>query len=145
MDEKFEEFENILKVEDSILNQLTNKQAVLRASVTEKSWEKLTEVISQINAISDSFMEVDQRREEIQDNLTVKELQPYFDTLGTLRTKLLKCKVESQALGKYVNITKNFIKEVIDNALPQTGNKVYSRKGTIVQPQPQSVVVNQLF
>ena len=145
MNENISEFESILSVEDSILEQLANKQALLRASVTEKSWEKLTEVISQINAITDSFQELDVKREKIQDSMSLSELKPYFERLGNLRTKLLKCKVENQALGKYVNITKNFIKEVIDNALPQSGNKVYSNKGKILQSQPQSIVVNQLF
>ena len=145
MKETFAEFENILNLEDSILEQLSDKQALLRASVTEKNWEKLTDVVSQINSVSDSFMEVDKKREDIQDQLSVKDLRPYFDKLGKLRTKLLKCKVENKALGKYVNITKNFVQGVIDNALPQSGNKVYSSKGIIVQPQPQSIVVNQLF
>ncbi len=145
MKETFAEFENILKLEDSILDQLSDKQALLRASVTEKNWEKLTNVVSQINSVSDSFMEIDKKREDIQDKLSVKDLRPYFDQLGKLRTKLLKCKVENKALGKYVNITKNFVQGVIDNALPQSGNRVYSNKGIIVQPQPQSLVVNQLF
>ena len=72
MKQTFTEFENILKLEDSILDQLSDKQALLRASVTEKNWEKLTDVVSQINSVSDSFMEVDKKREDIKTNYQLK-------------------------------------------------------------------------
>ena len=75
----------------------------------------------------------------------MNEIKPYFERLGQMRAKLLKCKIENQALSKYVNITKNFIQGVVDNALPQSRNKVYSKNGKIVQPQPQSIVLNLDF
>ena len=49
------------------------------------------------------------------------------------------------AKNEYINITKGFVQSIIDNALPQSRNKLYSRNGNIIQSQPQSVVVNTLF
>ena len=40
--------------------------------------------------------------------LKMNEIKPYFERLGEMRAKLLKCKIENQALSKYVNITKNY-------------------------------------
>ena len=145
MSNEYENFEQILNKEEELLDSLTEKQAEFKVAVMEKNWEKLTSVINKINVQTDDFVELDAQREEMQYKMRAKELKQYSEKLGTLRAKLLKWKIENQALEKYVSITKDFIKEVVDNALPQSGNKVYSKRGMIVQPQPQSIVVNQLF
>ena len=142
---KNNEFEEVLEQEEKILDELVKNQNLLRKAVTEKNWENLTKIINNINSISGSFVEVDTEREVIQDMMKLDEVKPYFERLGNMRSKLLKCKIENQALSKYVNITKNFIQGVVEDALPQSGNKVYSKSGKIVQPQPQSVVLNMDF
>ena len=139
------EFEQILVKEEGILDELVKAQNQLRKAVTEKNWESLTKIINTINTVSGDFLEADAERESIQDMMKMDEVKPYFERLANMRTKLLKCKIENQALSKYVNITKNFIQGVVDNALPQSRNKVYSKTGKIVQPQPQSVVLNMDF
>ena len=139
------EFEQILVKEEGILDELVKAQNQLRKAVTEKNWENLTKIINTINNLSENFIEVDTQREDMQDMMKMDEVRPYFERLGDMRTKLLKCKIENQALSQYVNITKNFIQGVVDNALPQSRNKVYSKSGKIVQPQPQSVVLNMDF
>ena len=139
------DFEQILVKEEGILDELVKAQNQLRKAVTEKNWESLTKIINTINTVSGNFLEADAEREDIQDMMKMDEVKPYFERLGNMRAKLLKCKIENQALSKYVNITKNFIQGVVDNALPQSGNKVYSKSGKIVQPQPQSVVLNLDF
>ena len=139
------DFEQILVKEEGILDELVKAQNQLRKAVTEKNWESLTKIINTINTVSGNFLEADAERESIQDMMKMNEVKPYFERLGNMRQKLLKCKIENQALSKYVNITKNFIQGVVEDALPQSGNKVYSKSGKIVQPQPQSVVLNMDF
>jgi len=139
------EFNNILDKEDALLDSLIEKQGNLRSAVTEKDWEKLTVNIQEINEISDEFQKIDTRRDELQRTIKTAELKPYFEKLSQVRSKLLKCKVENRVLGDYVTIAKNFIQEVVEKALPQSRNKNYTKTGHIVQPQPQSVVLNQLF
>ena len=139
------EFEEILAEEEKILNDLVKNQDSLKKAVLDKNWESLTKIITNMNTISSKFVDIDTEREILQDMMKMNEIKPYFERLGTMRAKLLKCKIENQALSKYVNITKNFIQGVVDNALPQSGNKVYSKSGKIVQPQPQSVVLNLDF
>ena len=142
---KNNEFEEVLEQEEKILDELVKNQNLLRKAVTEKNWESLTKIINNINSISGNFVEIDTEREVIQDMMKMDEVKPYFERLGNMRSKLLKCKIENQALSKYVNITRNFIQGVVEDALPQSGNKVYSKSGKIVQPQPQSVVLNLDF
>ena len=145
MKRETKEFEQVLEREEQILDELVKNQNSLRKAVTEKNWESLTKIINNINSISSDFLEADTEREVIQDMMKMDEVKPYFGRLADMRSKLLKCKIENQALSKYVNITKNFIQGVVDNALPQSRNKVYSKTGKIVQPQPQSVVLNMDF
>ena len=139
------DFEDILEREEGILDELVKAQDQLRKSVTEKNWESRTRIITTSNTVSGNFLEADAQREELQDMMKMDEVKPYFERLGNMRAKLLKCKIENQALSKYVNITKNFIQGVVEDALPQSRSKVYSKTGKIVQPMPQSVVLNMDF
>lgn len=140
-----EEFESVLDKEAKVLTELADKQAAVKQSVIDREWENLVVLISDVNRLSDAFKEIDVKRDQLQNSLDENTLKNYYEQLGSLRSQLLKCKVENRVLTDYVNIAKTFIQEVVERALPQSRNKNYSRNGKIVQPQPLSVVVNQLF
>ena len=142
MDELINEYSTVLAEEENLLDRLTEKQKMLRKAITDKDWESLVGHINEVNLISDSFQKFDVRRDEIQEQLKTDEIRPYFERLGRLRKKLLKCKVENQVISNYVNVTREFIAEVVEKALPQTRNKNYTKYGTITQSQPASVLVN---
>ena len=142
MDELLKEYATVLAEEENLLDRLTEKQQLLRKAITQKDWESLTGYINEVNLISDSFQEFDVRRDEIQNELKTDELKPHFERLGRLRTKLLKCKVENQVISNYVNVTREFIAEVVEKALPQTRNKNYTKFGTVTQPTQASVLVD---
>ncbi len=136
------EFSLILKNEDKLLDELTEKQKEMRKSLMEKNWDALLKVMSSVNALSEDFQGMDSRRDEIQQQLKSEELKDYMTTLSTLRSKLLKCKVENQVISNYVNVTRQFISEVVEKALPQTRNKNYTKTGALTQPQTSSVLVD---
>ena len=142
MEALLNEYSTVLAEEENLLDRLAEKQVVLRKAITDKDWECLTGYINEVNVISDSFQKFDVRRDEIQNQLKTEEIKPFFDRLSRLRTKLLKCKVENQVISNYVNVTREFIAEVVEKALPQTHNKNYTKYGTITQSQPASVLVN---
>ncbi len=142
MEALLNEYSTVLAEEENLLDRLAEKQVVLRKAITDKDWECLTGYINEVNVISDSFQKFDLRRDELQDQLKTDEIKPYFERLGRLRSKLLKCKVENQVISNYVNVTREFIAEVVEKALPQTHNKNYTKYGTITQSQPASVLVN---
>lgn len=142
---EIEEFESVLDKEAKVLTELADKQVAVKQSVIDRDWENLVVHISDVNRLSDSFKEIDVKRDQLQNSLDENTLKNYYSQLGSLRSQLLKCKVENRVITDYVNIAKTFIQEVVEKALPQSRNKNYSRNGKIVQPQPLSVVVNQLF
>lgn len=136
------EFSLILKNEEKLLDELTGKQKEMRKALMEKNWDSLLNVMSKVNALSESFQELDTRRDEIQQQLKSDELREYFERLASLRSKLLKCKVENQVISNYVTVTRQFISEVVEKALPQTRNKNYTKTGALTQPQTSSVLVD---
>ena len=103
MEELIKEYANVLAEEENLLDRLTEKQELLRKAITEKDWECLVGHINEVNLISDSFHRFDIRRDEIQKQLKTEEIKPYFERLGRLRTKLLKCKVENQVISNYAS------------------------------------------
>lgn len=136
------EFSLILKNEDKLLDELTEKQKEMRKTLLEKNWDALVKVMSSVNALSENFRELDSRRDEIQQQLKSEELKEYLQTLSTMRSKLLKCKVENQVISNYVTVTRQFIADVVEKALPQTRNKNYTKTGALTQPQTSSVLVD---
>ena len=134
----------VLNEQNSILDVVLTKQQELRNSVNEKNWTNLMTVISEINLSMDKFNKLDEEREEITTTEDISNIE-YKRILSTVRGKLVKSRTENKVLSEYINITKGFVQSIIDNALPQSRNKLYSRNGNIIQSQPQSVVVNTLF
>lgn len=145
MSEEKNEFLTILNNEEKVLDAISQQHVLLKKAVNEKNWEDLNKVISAMNNLSTEFQTLDAERDVIQNEMKAEELQPYFEKISVLRSKLLKCKIENEAFSKYVNITKDFIQGVIENAIPQRRSKVYSKTGQIVQSQPQSVILSRLF
>ena len=137
-------YKEVLEKEDEILSKVIIEQTNLKKAVNEKSWPDLMKVISNVNLYMDSFNKLDEEREEIASKLSDDDME-CRELLAKVRGKLVRCRTENKALGDYINITRNFVQGVIEQSLPQTRSKVYSRNGSIIQKQPHSVVVNTLF
>lgn len=134
----------VLSEQNLILDLVLTKQQELRNSVNDKNWTNLMSVISEINLAMDRFNKLDEEREEITSIDDTKN-SIYINLLSDVRGKLVKSRTENKVLSEYINITKGFVQGIIDNALPQSRNKLYSRNGYIIQNQPESVVVNTLY
>ena len=137
---------SILSEENKILDEVILNQVSFRQAVTQKNWKMLMSLSSSIGKLMDTFNSLDEKREELmQDKMeSFEKDEKFIEFFTVLRGKLVKCRTENKALSDYISVTRNFVRKVIDNALPQTRNKVYTKSG-IVQKQPQSVVVNTLF
>ncbi|MDE5898223.1 MAG: hypothetical protein K2H09_03005 [Treponemataceae bacterium] len=134
----------VLEEENAVLDDVLAKQKEFRAAVNGRQWPDLVNVISAINLRMDQFNRLDERRAAFSASEEMDGAE-CSSILAEVRGKLVRCMAENKALGDYINITRNFVKGVIDNALPQSRSMVYSRSGAIVRQQPQSVVVNTLF
>lgn len=141
MTESKSTYKEILEQENNILSEVIELQGNLREAVNEKDWSKLMKVISLINLKMDKFNSLDEERESAAEFINDKSAD---NLLAQVRGKLVRCRTENKVLGEYIDITRKFVRGVI-NATPQSRAKVYGRNGLVSQEQPNSVVVNALF
>ena len=137
-------YRDVLVSENKLISDVLCRQQALRDAVNNKDWTALMDAAGDVNEMMDAFNELDKEREE----LALGGLQEDAETYGLLaeiRGKLVKSRIENEALSDYISITREFVKGIIDTAVPQSRNRLYSRNGYVVQPQPESVVVNTLF
>lgn len=137
-------YRDVLVSENKLISDVLCRQQALRDAVNNKDWTALMDAAGDVNEMMDAFNELDKEREE----LALGGLQEDAETYGLLaeiRGKLVKSRIENKALADYISITREFVKGIIDMAVPQSRNRLYSRNGYVVQPQPESVVVNTLF
>ncbi len=137
-------YRDVLVSENKLISDVLCRQQSLRDAVNNKDWTALMDAAGDVNEMMDAFNELDKEREE----LALGGLQEDAETYGLLaeiRGKLVKSRIENKALSDYISITREFVKGIIDTAVPQSRNRLYSRNGYVVQPQPESVVVNTLF
>ena len=137
-------YRDVLVSENKLISDVLCRQQALRDAVNNKDWTALMDAAGDVNEMMDAFNELDKEREE----LALGGLQEDAETYGLLaeiRGKLVKSRIENKALADYISITREFVKGIIDTAVPQSRNRLYSRNGYVVQPQPESVVVNTLI
>lgn len=137
------EYIEILLEENKVLSEVLENQALLRKTVNDKDWSNLLDVISRINLLMDSFNILDEKREKIASGKK-NDSEEEKKLLSEAKSKLLRLRSENKALSEYIDITRGFVRKTIDEALPQSKNKLYTKKGYSVH-QPESVVVNTLF
>ncbi len=99
------------------------------------------DIISAVNVAMDKFTALDEKRESLSRDINSGEC---FDLLCEVRGKLLKCRVENNALNQYVGTASRFVRGIVNEALPQSRPRLYSHRGRVVQAQPKSIVVNTL-
>lgn len=144
MSEKNELLEILLE-EEKILDLVLEGQQKMHIAVKEKNWIGLEDTISYIQKMSDAFIVIDTRRQELTAS-DAKLITPECSKImSSIHAKLLKSKIENKAMTDFISITQTFVQGVLDKAVPQRRNVLYSRKGKIVRAQPESVVLNRVF
>ncbi len=133
---------DILNQENDTLDRLLDCQSNVHIAVKTRNWIGLEEDLEKIRVLSLEFSALEEKREA----LSSKEITPEEKTLTlTLHSKLLKSKIENQILNKYIETSRSFVQGILDNAVPQRRNVLYSRSGKIIKREPESVVLNRLF
>ncbi|MCR5046497.1 MAG: hypothetical protein K6A42_07970 [Treponema sp.] len=133
---------DILNKENETLDRLLDCQSNVHIAVKTKNWIGLEEDLEKIRQISLEFSALEEKREAI----SSVEISPEEKSLMLkLHSKLLKSKIENQILNKYIETSRSFVQGILDNAVPQRRNVLYSHNGKIVKREPESVVLNRIF
>lgn len=143
-DDKEMELISVLNEQERILDSMLDEQSRIHECVVKRSWEGLEQYVMTINELGGEFSRVDNFRDRIASVSDDIYFKPEVkDVFLRVKNKLSKSKIENDALAKYVNATKAFISEVMDNCISQQRNDIYSSNGTMRKNYAQSIVVNR--
>ena len=131
----------LLEQEIALMEKILECQASVYSTVKEKNWVNLERDIDCLNELSSQFSAMEAKR----DSLIAKHGEDSRELLAKLRSRILKSKVQNFALNTYIETMQNFVRGVLENAVPQRRNVLYSREGKILKPEPQSVVLNKIL
>lgn len=133
---------DVLIKEDCVVDKILLAQENVREAVKNRNWLELEKNISRMEDFATDFIMLDSLRESfdkssfsVESHLLSKQIQ----------SKLLKSKIINSALNDYINISRGFVQNVIENVVPQRKSVVYSKNGNLVKSLPQSVVLNKIF
>ncbi|MCR4790177.1 MAG: hypothetical protein K5839_03755 [Treponemataceae bacterium] len=146
---KINEYLDIL---NGLMDEVLALQSKIRNSVKGRDWSTLDNSTRKINEVTVEFHTMDQNFSSylaecgIESNSDFYGMCSKFTSLvekyNSLRQKLIKSKVENQALADYVKITNGFLQGFYDKALPQRKNVLYSKNGKLIKNRPESIVLN---
>ena len=143
-DDKEMELISVLNEQERILDSMLDEQSRIHECVAKRSWEGLEQYVMTINELGGEFSRVDNFRDRIASVSDDIYFKPEVkDVFLRVKNKLSKSKIENDALAKYVNATKAFISEVMDNCISQQRNDIYSSNGTMRKNYAQSIVINR--
>ena len=143
-DDKEMELISVLNEQERILDSMLDEQSRIHECVVKRSWEGLEQYVMTINELGGEFSRVDNFRDRIASVSDDIYFKPEVkDVFLRVKSKLSKSKIENDALAKYVNATKAFISEVMDNCISQQRNDIYSSNGTMRKNYAQSIVINR--
>ncbi len=137
---------DLLTKESVLLDAVFSVQKEIRKDVTERNWATLNNHIDLLNTLSSDFQLFDEKREKLvalgkkQDKTDYLSGNPLYHEV---HQKLVKCRVENDALNTYIGVTRNFLQGVYDTVLPQRRNTLYTPTG-LVRSQPESLFLNTL-
>ena len=132
----------ILKKEDSVMDEILSCQGNIREAVKQRDWLELEKNITKMQSYTVDFICLDDQRDSLKKADFSNE---EHELMKIIQSKLIKSKIENTSLSDYVNISHGFVQNVIENVVPHRRKVLYSKNGAIVKKQPQSVVLNKVF
>ncbi len=135
----------ILASQEELLDGMLYEQSCIHKSVQERRWEGMEGHMSRMEAYGKGFLDLDQKRESLGDYKELLNDKEISDLVSNVRSKLVKSRIENDALTTYVKATQEFVTGVIESCASRERNTVYTRFGNVKKPAVQSVVVNRLM
>lgn len=139
-----EQFAETLREESVLLDQVLVCQDAVHKCVVKRNWIELDAALKTLGDAGSRFAELDSIREGLDAANGFSGDFSFSPLLSSIRSKLLKSKIQNKVLNEYISTTKGFLQKVFDEALPEGQSVTYSRHGKIVKGSLQNVVVNQI-
>lgn len=135
----------IMQQESDLLDVILSQQSVVHKSVSKRNWENIESVMSNLQDLSDKFVELESKRVLLCNQVNIFQDPELSPVIRNVRTKLNKSKVENRVLNEYISTTRKFLQGIFDEVIPQRRNILYSKNGNVIKPELSSVVLNQFI
>lgn len=135
----------VMQKENKLLDIILEQQSALHECVAKKDWAHLEDAMTNLQALSDEFVELEDARTALSGDAALASDADCAPVLSEVRGKLQKSKIENHALNEYIKTTRKFLQGVFDSVVPQRRNTLYSRTGKIVRPELSGVTLNRVF
>lgn len=135
----------VMQKENKLLDVILEQQSVLHECVSKKDWAHLEDAMTNLQALSDEFAELEDARTALSGDRSLAADADCAPVLSEVRGKLQKSKIENRALNEYIKTTRKFLQGVFDSVIPQRRNTLYSRTGNIVRPELSGVTLDRVF
>lgn len=153
------ELNDVFVKQSEKLSAILAQQHVVHDAVTERNWPGLEFALKQLDDLTIEVAELDKKTLSLLDELNVDDVSKIYEfsnifnasireellsNFRTMHQKLNISRIENAALQDYIRISKDFLDEVMEVAVPNCG-KVYSRSGEIVKTMPSSLVYDSVL
>lgn len=140
-----EDLRKILLAQNVLLDRILLGQGTLHEAVKNRDWLLVERTIAQIDGASEQFLAVDKDRDARSFSADMYKSDEVRGVLQTVRAKLIKSKIQSNAMGVYLRTVTSFLRGVIDSVLSPKETQIYGRNGRMVQRHAPSLVLNGLY
>lgn len=151
-----------LKSQSALLDQILDAQQKIRIAVTDKQYSDLEGLLYKLGGLAETFCELEHTRiaacaglsaEANEDGdvfIAVRSLSEanrnaVLEVFRDVRGKLSRSKIENEALNAFIKVAREFLQGVLDRAIPDRRNPVYSNRGSVVQSSPESLVLDAII
>ena len=115
----------IMQQESDLLDVILSQQSVVHKSVSKRNWENIESVMSNLQDLSDKFVELESKRVLLCNQINIFQDPELSPVIRNVRTKLNKSKVENRVLNEYISTTRKFLQGIFDEVIPQRRNVLY--------------------
>ena len=122
----------IMQQESDLLDVILSQQSVVHKSVSKRNWENIESVMSNLQDLSDKFVELESKRVLLCNKINIFQDPELSPVIRNVRTKLNKSKVENRVLNEYISTTRQFLQGIFDEVIPQRRNVLYSKNGNVI-------------
>lgn len=136
--------DDLLKRQSSLLDDIIEKQGALHDAVMKKNWHACQDSLLALDKLQEKFIVLDNCRLEMVKSRTRPQDDEEIALCKEVHSKLVKSKIQNDALNAYLATVTDFMKEMLDRVLPQRTNKIYGYDGQFVKAKSASLVLDAM-
>ncbi|MDR0554361.1 MAG: hypothetical protein LBG76_06145 [Treponema sp.] len=150
---EYGQYQNILQLEIGMAERIAAIQILVREAVRNREWADFEAFMEDLSSIGEEFEALDAERARIFGEergfyalcarFPEGERKNITDLFRRLKGEITKIRLENDALQKYLSEARVMISGFLEILFPERRGRIYSRRGTQINADMRSMVLNQ--